>query len=320
MKKTWSICLGLALLALLAVPAGAAEGIQNGVDLWHTTTGMTFTSFVENPIPAGFFCPESKPFKGTVNMAGAPLATTPAGALGEIDTIVRRLDDATFNEKGEATTRVQMMALSLASVKPIDTGCGLYNVAASLGGEQPMTEMTIGRTSDNGGYYFAPLELSVKLVFTPVSGKGERRELTNRVSLGSGSYSYWAYNRGAAAKIAVRRTGTIKVDTDGDRVPDSLVPAPGNFVAGVDPAAASTGTGTVTPALCQYESCHCAKYSKDPYVPNWYCTHNHCTTVWVNCDNPPDKVRYGPIPADEEPVDEADPVGHTTINGNTSGN
>lgn len=322
MKRTLGVCLGLALLALMAVPAGAAESVESGADLWHSVSGFTFTSFSQNPIPAGFFCPNSKPFTGTINMAGSPLATAPAGALGDIDTIVRRLDTASFNEKGEAMTRIKVMALSLASVKPIETACGQYDVTASLGGEQPITEMKIERTSDNGGYYVAPLELNVKLTFTPVSGVGERRELTNRVSLGPGHQSYWSYNRGAAAKLAARRSGTIKVDTDGDRAPDTLVPAPGNFVAGVDPAAlASSGTGTTAPALCRDQSCHCARWSKDPYTPNWYCVHLHCVEVWVDCNRPVDDVRYGPIPV--EPVEEeTGPVEGTDIDvhHNTNGN
>lgn len=323
-QRTWGLCLGLALLALTAVPAGAAEVVENGVDLWHSVSGYTFTSFSENPIPAGFFCPESKPFKGTINLHGSPLTTAPAGALGDIDTIVRRLDKGVFNEKGEATTRIQLMALSLASVKPIETECGQYNVAASLGGEQPVTEMKIVRTSDNGGYYVAPLELNVKVTFTPVSGKGERRSLTQRVSLGPGHQSYWAYNRGSAATVAAaaRRSGTINVDTDGDNAPDTLVPALGNFVAGFDPAA----TATPAPALCRAESCHCARWmsasSGDPYVPNWYCAHLHCVTVWINCDKPIEPVRYGPIPQDPTVVDEHEPIGHTNVNvnGTTSQN
>ena len=55
MKKAWGGCLGLALLALWAVPAGAAEVVEDGADLWHSVSGYTFTSFSENPIPAGFF-------------------------------------------------------------------------------------------------------------------------------------------------------------------------------------------------------------------------------------------------------------------------
>jgi len=304
---------GLALLALAAVPAWAAENVQSGADYWHTTTGFTFTSFVQEPLPAGFFCPGSKPFNGTINLRGVPLATEPASALGETDTIVRRLDKAVFNAKGESTTRIQLMALSLASVKPVDTGCGLYNVTASLGGEQPVTEMKIARTSDFGGSYIAPLELNVRLVFTPVSGQGDRREVTHKVSLGPGTDSVWAYAKGAAAKVAVRRTGTVKVDTNGDRVPDAFVPAPSNFVAGVDPAALSADTAV---ALCKDQSCHCARFSHDPYVPNWYCDHLHCVDVYVDCSKPVDKVRYGPIPQDPEPS--TDPV--TPVSGSLNGN
>jgi len=304
------LALSFALLVLVAaVPAFAAEVVQNGADLWHTTTGFTFTSFVENPIPAGFFCQGSKPFRGTINLKGVPLVTVPASGLGETDTIVRRLDNATFNSKGESTTRIQLMALSLASVKPVDTGCGLYDVTASLAGEQPVTEMKIVRTSDFGGYYVAPLDLKVKLIFTPVSGVGERRELTNRVSLGPGSQSFWAYAKGTA-KVAVKRTGNVLVDTNGDHIADTLVPAPSNFAAGVDPAAVASDA-----ALCKDTSCHCARWSHDPYVPNWYCDHLHCVEVWVDCDKPVDKVRYGPIPVDPTQTDPV-PIGDTSISHN----
>jgi len=298
-KWTWSALLAwsLAMLVLAAVPAGAAESVQSGADLWQTTTGFTFTSFVNNPIPAGFFCAASKPFTGVVNMKGVPLATAPAGALADIDTIVRRLDAVSFDAKGEGTTRIQLLALSLASVKPVDTGCGLYNVTASLAGEQPVTEMKIVRTSDSGGYYVAPLDLNVKVVFTPVSGKGESRELTNRISLGPGTESVWAYAKGAAAKLAVRHEGTVRVDTDGDRVPDTLLPAASNFVAGVDPAAVASDA-----ALCEDQSCHCCWRCTDPYTPNWYCDHLHCVKVWVDCDKPVPKIRYGPIPVEGDPV------------------
>lgn len=303
MRKT-CVCLGMALLVLLAMPVAAAERVQNGADLW--VSDYTFTSFKENPLPAGFFCAESKAFKGVINMQGEPLATAPAGALGKVDTIVRRLDDTSFNQDGEATTRIRLMALSLKSVKPVETGCGLYDVTASLAGEQPVTEMKIARTSDNGGYYVAPLELNVKVVFTPVSGQGESREIMNHISLGPGHQSYWSWNRGAAAKVVVHRTGTVKVDTDGDRVPDSLVPAPGNFVAGVDPAAVSSGS-TSDVKLCEAKSCHCST-RPDPYVPNWYCKHLHCTTVWVDCSRPVEEVRYGPIPEEDADADTAEPI------------
>jgi hypothetical protein len=289
--------LSLALLALVAVsPLAAVDTIRNGTDVWETVTGFTYSSFDQNPIPAGFFCPDSKPFTGKVSLRGEPLTTAPAGSLGSIDTIVRRLDDAVLDKNGEARTRIQLLALSLASVKPVDTGCGLYNVSASLAGEQPVTEMKILRTSDGGGTYVAPLELNVKLVFTPVSGKGERRELVNRISLGPGSNSVWSY-----AKPAPH--GPVRVDTNGDGTPDTLMPASSNFLAGVAPAqyqqqdeeadADSPDTGTAQPAYCRYESCHCAATSTNPYEPNGTCVHLHCVWVSVPCNHPVEPIRPG---------------------------
>lgn len=283
---------GVLLLVVLTLavvsPVAAADLIQNGADVWETATGFTYSSFDKNPIPAGFFCPDSKPFTGKVSLQGEPLKTEPAGSLGKIDTIVRRLDDAAFDAKGESHTRIQLLALSLASVKPVDTGCGLYDVKASLAGEQPVTEMKILRTSEGGGTYVAPLELNVKLVFTPVNGKGERRELTNRVNLGPGSNSFWSY-----AKAAPH--GPVRVDTNGDGTPDTLMPASSNFAAGVAPATTGIGTGTVQPAYCRYQSCHCAEFSTNPYEPNWYCEHLHCVWVSVPCTHPVEPIRYGTV-------------------------
>jgi hypothetical protein len=286
-ERKWATrsLLMLALIVLATVsPVAAADIVHNGADVWETATGFTYSSFDKNPIPAGFFCPDSKPFTGKVSLQGEPLKTEPAGSLGAIDTIVRRLDDAAFDAKGEARTRIQLLALSLASTKPIDTGCGLYDVKASLAGEQPVTEMKILRTSDGGGTYVAPLELNVKLVFTPVNGKGERRELTNRVSLGPGSNSFWSY-----AKAAPH--GPVRVDTNGDGTPDALMPASSNFAAGVAPA--DVVIGTAQPAYCRYQSCHCAELSTNPYEPNWYCEHLHCVWTSVPCTHPVEPIRYG---------------------------
>jgi len=265
---------GFVLLALVAAsPVLAGEVLTRGADLWQTATGFSYSSFRSEPIPAGFFCEGSKPFTGTVSLRGKPLATSPAGALGNIDTIVRRLDDAALDAQGNASTRIQLMALSLASTKPIDTGCGLYDVTASLAGAQPTTTMRIARTSSGGGTYVAPLELNVRLVFTPVAG-GARRELVHTINLGPGSNSVWSF-----ARPAVARQGMVRVDTDGDGVPDTLVPAPSNFRAGVAPALFSS-PGTVS--TCQ--ACHCSPDSTDPAQSAAGCDHLHC--VWVQVQGP----------------------------------
>jgi hypothetical protein len=227
---------------------------------------------------------------------GVPFAVTPANSLGGMDTAVRRLDDAAFNDKGEAITRIQLMALSLASVKPIETSCGKYDVAVSLAGEQPVTTMRIFRTEALGGTYSAPLALNVKAVFTPVSGDQRgRREVTRRIDLGPGSHSVWAYVQ------APQYPSGVKIDTDGDGRPDTVLPASSNFVAGVSPAvlkgdvparphlAASLSQQIATPRCpigqCPYQSCHCNPTSTNPYEPNGSCdsTHLHCIWTCVTC-------------------------------------
>src|SRR5436305_1480733 len=286
------------ILALISgSPLFAGEAIHNGVDLWMTVAGFAQTNFADEPLPAGFFCAGSQPFTGTVKFKGAPLTVEPAGSLGAIDTIVRRLDDAKFDAKGEATTRIQLMALSLVSTKPIETSCGKYDVAVSLTGKQPVTLMKIFQSDAFGGTYSAPLELNVRAVFTPVNGdKSGRREVTRRLDLGPGTHSVWAYVNLPRYKQGVR------VDTDGDGKPDAVLPAASNFLAGVSPAllksppplprlAATTlgGTDTTAPIVCPagqcpYYSCHCAALDTNPQwnQSSTACAADHLHSIWTS--------------------------------------
>src|SRR5436305_9738605 len=265
-RRMKSLIRSVALIAIVAAlvsgaPVFAGEAIHNGVDLWMTVAGFAQTSFANEPIPAGFFCEGSQPFTGTVKFKGAPLTVEPAGSLGTIDTVVRRLDDAKFDAKGEATTRIQLMALSLVSTKPIETSCGQYDVAVSLTGKQPITTMRIFQTDAFGGTYSAPLELNVKAVFTPVNGdKSGRREVTRRIDLGPGTHSVWAY-----VNLPRYQQG-VRVDTNGDGQPDAVLPAASNFLAGVSPALlksppplpslAPSAARPCPPAQRPHQSCH----------------------------------------------------------------
>lgn len=292
-SKAWILSVVTAFLLVLAAgsPAFAGEDtLRKGVDVWMTVAGFAKTSFDKEPIPAGFFCEGSKPFTGTVTFQGAPLAAEPASSLGTIDTVVRRLDDAVFDGKGEAKTRIQLMALSLVSTKPVETSCGAYDVAVSLAGEQPTTTMSIVRTEALGGTYSAPLALNVKVTFTPVSGdKGARRELTRRVDLGPANHSVWTYVQ------APRYEGNVRVDTNGDGRPETVLPAASNFLAGVSPAVLKNQTSEVRPAAgiiavpacpvgqCPYRSCHCTGWDDDPTYnePAGHCESSHLHCVWV---------------------------------------
>ncbi len=225
----------LALLLLIALPVAAADRvIQNGIDLWRTPAdGRTFVDFSKDPIPAGFFCFNSAPFTGRINFQGIPITTGEAGALGKTDTIVQRLDDAMFNKKGVARTRVQVRALLLEGVRPIKTSCGEFRVEARLQGEQPITTMRIVRENANGGRYFVPLALNTKLVFTPV-GRPAREvlEMAQNVRFPVRGGHEWAAQPGLEKKL--HRSGFALVDTDGDQIPDTYLPgSSSNFFAGV---------------------------------------------------------------------------------------
>jgi hypothetical protein len=286
MSKIRSIVWGAVALALLAgSPALAVDVIQKGVDVWTTVQGFTQTSFESDPIPAGFFCEGSKPFDGKIVFRGEPLASNAADTLGPVDTVVSRLDDAVFNEKGEATTRIQLMALSLASTRPLETGCGKYNVAVSLAGEQPKTTMKIVRTEERGGRYEAPLALNVKMTFTPVDGKGSPRELTRKVNLGPGTNSVWSYSD------KPRYAGPIFIDTDGNGKPDTQVRG-SKFIAGQAPVPGTVAFASYTtystqpscpPGTCPKQSCHCNpdEDSWDPNETRDGCSDDHLHCVWV---------------------------------------
>jgi len=277
------------LVLISGSPLFAGEVVHKGVDLWMTVAGFAQTSFAEEPLPAGFFCDSSQPFTGKVTFKGAPLAVAPTGSLGSIDTVVQRLDDATFNAKGEATTRIQLMALSLASAKPIETSCGKYDVAVSLIGKQPVTLMHIFQSDAFGGTYSAPLALNVKAVFTPVNGdKNGRREIVRRIDLGPGSNSVWAYVNLPRYKQGVR------VDTNGDGRPDTALPASSNFLAGVAPAvlkappalprlASYTSVITCPEGQCPYQSCHCAALDTHPQwnQSSTGCANDHLHCIWT---------------------------------------
>lgn len=219
-------------LLLLTVPALAADRtIYNGIDLWATRgDGSTFADFSKSPIPAGFFCFQSEPFAGRVVFRGVPVATGTDGALGRTDTIVQRLDNATFNKRGVATTRIQVRALNFEGVNPVKTACGDFKVTATLDGEQPITRMRIIRDNAKGGHYMAPIGVNLKLSFEPVTGgTSEAIELKRGFLFPADPRAEWSSAAGSGGR---QQGGFILVDTDGNRQPDTYLPGTSNFAAG----------------------------------------------------------------------------------------
>ncbi len=261
MKRTLVCVLALAILAALPAAAATLHSIENGIDVWRTPgDGTSFVKFDKSPIPAGFFCSKSAAFKGRIVLQGRPLATGAPGELGGADTIVQRLDNAAFDAKGVATTRIQLRALQLESVAPVKTACGDFNVRVSLSGTQPTTAMKIVRDNETSGRFVAPLKVQYRVSFSPTNGAPAKSlELVRSFTLAPAANATWGVieKRGNA----VRQTNVL-VDTDGDQIPETyLAKTSGNFQAGWTPAWARQRQSHAMEKMVSYYDC---SYSADP--------------------------------------------------------
>jgi hypothetical protein len=254
----------ISLLLGLSPLAAAEPVIQRGIDAFTTPgDGKTFYDFAKNPIPAGFFCSDSRPFTGKVAFKGLPLATGTPGQLSGADTVIERLDDGVFNAKGTATTRIQFRALSMVSIDPIQTSCGAFHVYVSLGGAQRVTMMSIHRTAENGGTFVAPLAVDARLTFLPVESAS--RQAARKLEL-PGGFTFpprpmpWRLASGTA-----KASGPVVVDTNGDLTPDTRLPGTSNFTPGRT-AAGPSGDLLIEHTQCCPE-CHAADGHEHCYYP-----------------------------------------------------
>ena len=182
---------------------------------------------------------------------GLPLVTENPEQLGRGDTVIERLDDAVFNAKGVARTRIQFRALSMVSIAPIKTSCGAFHAYVSLAGRQRVTSMKILRTQEGGGTFAAPLAVKVRMLFLPVDPA--QRKVGPKLEL-AGSFTFpanpvpWSF----ASDERTHRIGETIVDTNGDLVPDTLVPGASNFLPGLKPEHSQQKA----PVCCREYVCH----------------------------------------------------------------
>jgi hypothetical protein len=240
-----------------------------------TDDGSTFVDFAKTPIPAGFFCPSSAPFTGRIAFQGEPVVTGTPGALGAADTVVQRLDDAAFNKRGVAVTRLQFRALSLKSLAPVETSCGKFTATARLDGVQPITRMVITRDDEKGGRFSAPLALNVKVSFKPV-GRVSAETLEIPVEVRFPAMPNLPWRSKAAAPVPA---GFVLVDTDGDRVADTYLPGTSNFIAGQSSRPQTGAAGAIEKVVGQGRYiCHA---NDDPEA-----TKQHCFWLCSGCQIP----------------------------------
>lgn len=230
MKKM--LFLGLALL-LAALPALADNTITHGSDLFQTAgDGSTYA---EVSVPAGYFCTGSAAYSGTVTLTGAPVATSPANVLGNTDTIIERLSDTTFNSSNVATVNAIVRVANFKSTSPITvTGCSgssLWDVTSSAAPTQSAFTMTIYRSSSTatGGTFDSDVTINPRLTFTQ-QGTSVTRTLDQSTIHFTTSGASWTHQPGSGGLTYT--SGSVQVDTDGNGVPDTNVPATSNFAAG----------------------------------------------------------------------------------------
>lgn len=299
MRRALLCVLTLALLA--AVPAFARfNSVDSGIDVWRTDgDGTSFVDFAKMPIPKGFFCDKSAPYTGKVVLRGRPLATGNPNELDGADTIVQRLDAASFDAAGNATTRIQIRALQLESVKALSTACGDYDMLVLLEGQQPVSRMKIVKETEVSGHFVAPIRVNFKLIFTPVSGLASRTlELRRNFHLLPAPHAGWL----ATTSTGKRSTlpATLAVDTNADGVPDTFLPkTSGGFQVGVsrarlDRIASQMARGLkveMQPTSCGrqvdyegYGSYGCHSGADPDCHPHTEATGVHCSQACGPCD------------------------------------
>lgn len=156
--------LGILLVSLAALPAAAQ--IPPGDDPWVTPgNGLTKFNFPDGDVESLCGLPPIAGWNHSVALEGVPVP----GA--DYDTVVSRLDHATFDSNGVATTRIQVTRLEFASINPQATPCGPLSWRARLFGPQTETRMVIRKTSPRGGIFTADIDVSIEFQATDANGQ-----------------------------------------------------------------------------------------------------------------------------------------------------
>ncbi len=164
MKKNTvrSAALSAFLITLVALPAVAQVttigSIPAGKDFWVTPdNAQTDLVFRPNDIETLCGVPNANG-KYRVTLKGVRIVDSQ-----DYDTVVARLDKAVFDAAGNASTRVQVQALNLASAAPVSTPCGSLDWTVRLVGAQAVTNMKLRRISATGGLFSADIAVNVEL-------------------------------------------------------------------------------------------------------------------------------------------------------------
>ena len=137
----------------------ASFTVAEGFDLWHTPDdgGTTFAGAVFKGVPLNTF--DFGDGNGPVD-------------VGDTDTIVQRLNDATVSAPGEtATIDIEMAALQLMTVAPTDLGAGFGNYFITLDeSESSLGSMDITFDDEFGGTFDSSIFVDFDVRFGALDG------------------------------------------------------------------------------------------------------------------------------------------------------
>lgn len=165
--------------------------IEKGFDLFRTLPDFeSVQSFSDCPVPGLTFETHSTnvltgcvAFDGDVRLQGSPLETFRGVTVGAVDTIVERKTTLDFGMPMETmtlTTPIELVALNLSSVFPVEVQCdqGLtrwrvqVEVDPTTGSSQGEMAVTLDHPALNGGKAASSLNVCPRVTFTRVDGGG----------------------------------------------------------------------------------------------------------------------------------------------------
>ena len=161
MKPATSTCvMVLAAVIVVLVGGGAVKGdwiVAQGWDLFNTQPGTNFMGVGFEGVPLGTFD------------FGPPIGPQ---ATGDTDTIVERLGDAIVGGPGQTDTiDIEIVALQLVSVAPVDFGAGLGFHYVTLQPATPSTgTMDITFDDQAGGTFSSDFEVFVDIRIGALNG------------------------------------------------------------------------------------------------------------------------------------------------------
>ncbi|UCC30788.1 MAG: hypothetical protein JSU86_00640 [Phycisphaerales bacterium] len=172
----------VAVFGLMAASPVKAGDVAAGSDLFDTSGPLPSgpaTTYDALSLPANFFGDNSLLWQGMVSLQGNSFAIPGSSGDVMVDTIVERLDDATFaGDPTQDTVNTQMKALSLIGTSWITVSfdgsllTSQYEVRACLSSSstQPTGSMTIKHLCPEGGRFDSITSVIPKLMFSKMSG------------------------------------------------------------------------------------------------------------------------------------------------------